>query len=445
MQDPILVISFEDELAHRIRRVFRKSGEDIEVYSGSIPATPPRVRGVVITAGSTTDIDAIIATMKPWNVPIFLVSDSNPSPPPACFSTTSDRIEVDLLVEVRRRTAHDVSTFTVWTSDSMAQIQRTIERIGPTTLPVLITGESGTGKEVVARALHSASNRSTKQLVVVDCAAIAPTLMESELFGHQKGAFTGASTSKRGLVQHANNSTFFLDEIGELPTPVQVKLLRLLQDGSYRPVGSSETRASDLRIIAATNRDIEAGVTAGEFRRDLYHRLHGARIHIPPLRERTDDIEPLFRRYLQHFCTTLQRPPLRISASALQVLETAQWPGNVRELVNCANFVASLVQSHTVEPADLPPSLHARGSVPTPGFIPVTDRSTPISSIRTDLSYKDAKREWLAIFEAQYVQAILDRNDGNVSAAAKEAGIDRRSIQRIVRRIKSAFNDESDG
>ena len=171
---------------------------------------------------------------------------------------------------------HSSSESVVWASDEMTQIRQVVNRIGPSSLPVLITGESGTGKEVIAKAIHQASTRDKKKFVIVDCAAITPTLMESELFGHQKGAFTGASTSSPGLAREADGGTFFLDEIGELPGPVQVKLLRLLQDGSFRAVGSSKTENADLRIIAATNRDLEAEVISGRFRRDLFHRLNGA-------------------------------------------------------------------------------------------------------------------------------------------------------------------------
>lgn len=322
----------------------------------------------------------------------------------------------------------------VWASPAIQAIRSTVNRLGPTSLPVLITGESGTGKEVIARALHDASARNRKRLVVVDCAAITPTLMESELFGHQRGAFTGAATTTPGLARAANGGTFFLDEIGELPTAVQVKLLRLLEDGTFRSVGGTEPQRSDLRIIAATNRDIEAEVVAGRFRRDLYHRLNGARIHIPPLRERQADILPLFHHYLSLAATKADRPTIALSPEAEERLIAALWPGNVRELVNCARFMASLSQGSVAGIADLPPNFHRSGSAPPSGWLPAPAKTTPMSAIRTDLPYKEAKREWLDIFEAQYVQGILRDANGNVSAAARKAGMDRRSIQRILRR-----------
>ena len=328
-----------------------------------------------------------------------------------------------------------MGTEAVWVSSEMGRIRRIVDRIAPSTLPVLITGESGTGKEVIARALHRASTRSQHKMVIMDCAAITPTLMESELFGHQKGAFTGATTANHGLASQADGSSFFLDEIGELPTHVQAKLLRLLSDGSYRPVGGTETSQVDLRVIAATNRDLEAEVVAGTFRRDLFHRLNGVRIHIKPLRERPDDILPLMEHYLGHFCARASRPLLTCSPETIEILMTAHWPGNVRELVNCAHFIASLAVGSEVRPADLPQNLSQRTPQPSQVMsLPIEDHATPISAIRTDLPYKAAKRAWLDIFEAHYIQGILEREDGNISAAARAAGMDRRSIQRMVKR-----------
>lgn len=417
----------------------------MELVDAAVPDVPRKVNAVVVIPDEDTDLDVIQSELSGWEVPLFVIGGEQTEATNGWVQISPDRVDSDLLPEIRRHTMPSPTDHvTIWASETMVQIQHTIDRIGPTELPVLVTGESGTGKEVVANALHLSSKRNKRRLVVVDCAAIAPTLMESELFGHQKGAFTGASTTTRGLVREAHDSTFFLDEIGELPTPVQVKLLRLLQDGSYRPVGGTETRVANLRIIAATNRDIEAEVAAGRFRRDLYHRLNGARIHIPPLRERVSDIAPLFTRYLEHYCRKLERTPLQISEQAWHVIRAAYWPGNVRELVNTAHFVASLARGKTIEVADLPPSLRNQEMVPSPGFIPIQEDVTPISSIRTDLAYKDAKRAWLNIFEIHYVQSLLHRNQGNVSAAAEEAGMDRRSIQRIVKRInaEAAASDE---
>jgi DNA-binding NtrC family response regulator len=446
MYDPILVISYTTELNSRIERLFQRAGITVEMMHGGDPGPARPIRGIVVVPAEHTDLDMIHSTLQRWDAPLFLISSVESSMDNTWLHIHADTLATHLIPEVRRHTAPlSTTSDTIWVSPSMRAIRTIINRIGPTQLPVLITGESGTGKEVIARALHSASERKNKRLVVVDCAAISPTLMESELFGHLKGAFTGATTTTRGLAREADNSTFFLDEIGELPTPVQVKLLRLLQDGSFRSVGGTTVETANLRIIAATNRDIEAEVAAGNFRRDLYHRLNGARIHIPPLRERPSDIQPLFERYLVHYCQEATRPILSLSDEVTEILSHAHWPGNVRELVNCAHFVASLSAGTQVQVDDLPPSLRLRGNVPKPGFLPPIHSATPISAIRTDLTYKDAKRKWLEIFEAQYIQAILTRNQGNVSAAAQDAQMDRRSIQRMVKRLGTTpEGEESD-
>ena len=317
----------------------------------------------------------------------------------------------------------------LWTSQAMAAVLHIIARVAPTQLSVLITGESGTGKEVVARALHARSTVADRPLVIVDCAAIPPTLLESELFGHRRGAFTGAVTDRGGLVQAADGGTFFLDEIGELPPAVQVKLLRLLEDGSYRPIGQSEPRFAQIRVIAATNQEIDKAVDGGLFRADLYHRLNGCRIHLPPLRERRADIVPLLEHYLHRFALDSGRSPLRLGAAASALLEAASWPGNVRELVNSAQYIASLAQGPEVVPTDLP----------TISGTQLPDMPRPQEErIDLDLPYKAAKRQVLDQFEADYIGALLERHGGNISAAARAAGIDRRSIQRILKRMNES-------
>ena len=311
-------------------------------------------------------------------------------------------------------------------SAPIKRVSELISRAGPTSLPVLITGENGTGKEVVARSLHLASERRDAPLVVVDCAAIAPTLMESELFGHIKGAFTGAATTTSGLAQQADGGTLFLDEIGELPAPVQAKLLRLLQDGSFRKVGGTAPLSVNLRIVAATNMDLEPAMEAGAFRVDLFHRLNGLHIHIPPLRDRTADIPLLLEHYLRLFCMEQGRDVGRLSPRATQVLLAQDWPGNVRQLVNCARYLASLTPSSVIRVEDLPPGLRT-----------VTqNKEPPLGRPKVDptIPYRAAKRAHLAAFDDAYFSALLEAHGGNISQAARAAGIDRRSIQRFMKR-----------
>ncbi len=326
-------------------------------------------------------------------------------------------------------------------SPAMQRLRELVRRVGPTDLGVLITGESGTGKEVVAQALHQVSGRSKRPFVPVDCAAIPANLMESELFGHERGAFTGATGRRKGLVEAADGGTFFLDEIGELDPQTQVKLLRLLQERQFRRVGGTELQSADLRVIAATNRPLEKMVKAGEFREDLYHRLNVVHVHLPPLRKRPEDVPILLKHFVERTCAESGRAPLRLSTAVVEALTLYEWPGNVRELVNCARYVSSLAPGPDVRLADLPPRV--RGGSSTRPIGPSPSAPSGVGSmpgIRYDLSYKKAKRLWLEVFEFSYISQLLKEHNGNISHAARAAGIDRKSIQRLMKR-----NDMSDG
>jgi len=329
-------------------------------------------------------------------------------------------------------------------SAPIRKVRELLRRVGPTDLGVLITGESGTGKEVVAQALHKLSTRSEKAFVPVDCAAIPANLMESELFGHEKGAFTGATNQRQGLVESANGGTFFLDEIGELAMPVQVKLLRLLQEGEYRRVGGTRMLNADLRVVAATNRVLEEEVAAGTFREDLFHRLNIVHVRLPPLRERRDDVPLLAQHFVVRFAAQGGRPDLRMGAELVEAISRYDWPGNVRELVNCCRFIAGLSVTNVAGIDDLPPRIRdavgrARPAPPPMAApaagVPTTDEAGGLPvGIRYDLPYKKAKRLWLEVFEYAYITHLLKSHEGNISHAAREAGIDRKSIQRLMKR-----------
>ena len=310
-------------------------------------------------------------------------------------------------------------------SPPMKRISEMIGRVGPTDLTVLITGESGTGKEVVARAIHAASTRSRAAFVAVDCAAIPANLMESELFGHERGAFTGANTTRRGLAEEADGGTFFLDEIAELEPHVQTKLLRLLQDHGFRRVGGNRPLTANLRVIAATNRDLDVEVAAGRFRLDLFHRLNVVRMMLPPLRERPEDVVPLLEHVLARVCATSGRRLLSLLPEAQERLCAWSWPGNVRELVNCARYLAGLTRGDVAGIADLPPGLRAD---------PVASEGPPLDVIAPTVPYKEAKRAWTEWFDDRYVARVLEATGGNVSAAARTSGIDRKSLQRLLHR-----------
>jgi DNA-binding NtrC family response regulator len=238
-------------------------------------------------------------------------------------------------------------------SPAMLEVFERIARVAPTDTTVLILGESGTGKELVARAVHEQSPRKQAPLIAVNCAAIPENLIESELFGHEKGAFTGAVETHHGLVEAAHGGTLFLDEIGELPAEAQARLLRVLQEGEIRRVGSTQSRRVDVRLIAATHRDLKQLAEDGEFRSDLYFRLHVMEIRLPPLRDRGDDITQLAERLLERTCKRLNRPPMRFSDEALQSLQQYPWPGNVREMENTIERSVILADGDTINSAML--------------------------------------------------------------------------------------------
>lgn len=313
-------------------------------------------------------------------------------------------------------------------SAGIEQLRRRIATVANTPLPVLICGETGTGKEVVARMLHEASGR-TGPFVPVDCGALAQSLVESELFGHERGAFTGANARREGLVHAAHGGTFFLDEIGELPLAAQTRLLRLLENGTYRPVGGIEQRVADLRVVAATWRDLPQRVAAGLFREDLYHRLAIVELTLPPLRQRGEDVVLLFEQFVADSLPPDREIPPTLDPSTRAWLLRWPWAGNVREVRNTAQYVAAMVPGSRIRREDLPPRL--QGALPE---VPTVTDSGPASTLRLDLSYMEARRVFLDDFQFRYVEAQLEAADGNISAAARAAGMDRRSIQRILAR-----------
>jgi len=289
-------------------------------------------------------------------------------------------------------------------SSAMREIYRLIERAGPSDKPILIQGESGTGKELVAWALHESSSRADKPMVVINCAALPETLLESELFGHEKGAFTGADKAKPGLFEVADGGTIFIDEIGEMPPSVQVKLLRVLEDGSLRRVGSIREHRVQARLLAATNRNLERQVAYGHFREDLYYRINLMSLELPPLRERTGDIPLLVNHYL--------RDGWEIEDSALQLLESYEWPGNVRQLINVIERAQILADDHLIRTLDLPRQV-----------VKDTQFDRPIVAHKTDE---------LATIERAKVLEVLRREEGNKTRAAKALGIERRKLYRLL-------------
>ncbi|MBE0404881.1 sigma-54-dependent transcriptional regulator [Halomonas citrativorans] len=301
---------------------------------------------------------------------------------------------------------------------AMQQVYTRIRKTAPADVTVLILGESGTGKELVARAIHQQSKRANAPLISVNCAAIPETLIESELFGHEKGAFTGASASRTGLVEAADQGTLFLDEIGELPLDAQARLLRVLQEGEIRKIGSVETRHVNVRLIAATHRDLRALSKSGEFRLDLYYRLNVMQIELPPLREREDDVLQIADILLDKACTRHERPGLRLSRAARQDLRDYPWPGNVRELENALERGVILAEGHLIHPDDLglapaPPRAHSQASSAASS----SEESTPAED-EDDLSLED-----------YFQHFVLEHQDlMSETELAQKLGISRKSL-----------------
>jgi two-component system response regulator HydG len=321
----------------------------------------------------------------------------------------------------------------IGTSRRMQSVYRLIEGVASATSTVLVLGESGTGKELVARAIHQNSARASNAFVPVNCAAIPKDLVESELFGHVRGAFTGAQNARAGLFEAANGGTIFLDEIGDLPLAAQVKLLRTLQDGEIKRVGSDDVRTVDVRVVAATNVDLKSKIESGEFRRDLFYRLNVIAIQLPPLRQRDDDVAILTHHFLQKLALRMGRPRKGIAPDAMAVLKSYSWPGNVRELEHAIEHAFVLSHGENIGAADLP---FARETDDEGG----TDASAALfpgwSRDLHDLPYAKAKRRALSLFDEAYVRDVMRRAAGNLSEAARKAGLDRSNFRRIARRFR---------
>ncbi|MBN1302415.1 MAG: sigma-54-dependent Fis family transcriptional regulator [Melioribacteraceae bacterium] len=315
----------------------------------------------------------------------------------------------------------------VQNSPAMKEVLNLVRRISPSEMNVLIYGESGTGKELLARAIHKLSKGKNNPFVPVNCGALPEQLFESELFGHEKGAFTGAVKTKPGLLEFAEGGTFFFDEIGELTTALQVKLLRMLEERKIRRVGGSNEISINVRIIAATNKNLENLVSEGTFRDDLFYRLNNMKIEVPPLRERKEDIMPLINQYIQLLCSNKGEKQKHFTPEAEVALINYAWPGNVRELQNVINRTYFLCPNELITIDDLP--------------IPVSKKQEIIDKSIITLSYKEAKERVLESFEIEYLTYHLKRNNGNITKTADECGLDRRSIHRLISRYNILFKD----
>ena len=312
-------------------------------------------------------------------------------------------------------------------SPAMQAVTSLIRRVGPGRSTVLIQGESGTGKELVARSVHECSPRSKQAFVAVHCAAIAEPLFESELFGHVRGAFTGATMARQGLFEAAHGGTIFLDEIGDMPLATQVRLLRVLQTGEIRPVGSDDNRTVDVRVVAATNVDLRAAIAAGRFREDLFYRLNVINLAIPPLRDRPSEIPTLAYRFVHLAAAAAGKTVARIHERAIAALVAYPWPGNVRELENSIEHAVVVCESDEVTLDDLPSTI-------TSVVAPIAFATMP---------YNHAKRLALTAFNRSYLGGLLSKTGGNVTAAASLAGLERSNFRRLLKQYEIAARGDA--
>ena len=332
------------------------------------------------------------------------------------------RRNLDLERRIREK---EKETFFVGESPRMKELIDTIKLVAGTDVTVLITGETGTGKELAARMIHSLSSRTGKPFVAVNCPAIPENILESELFGYRKGAFTGANSDREGLFQAAQGGTLLLDEIGDISPSLQAKLLRVLQERELKPLGDTTTRRVDVRVIAATNRDLANNVASGLFRSDLYYRLNVVSVKTPPLRDIPEDIPLIAYHFLSLFCGELGLDQKRLTEEAIQFLVSCPWKGNARELQNLMKRAVIFSKSDMLTPADFGKCAEM-----------ITTRN---SGLETDgLNYREAKKKVLAEFNIEYISNLLRRTEGNVSLAAQFASLERQSLQHLMRQYDIA-------
>jgi two-component system response regulator PilR (NtrC family) len=361
---------------------------------------------------------------------------TKPFEPATLAALVRKALEKHSLVEENSRLKAQVrkgepSNELVGKSRAMCAVLDMIERVAPMRTTVLITGESGTGKECVARAIHQRSDRANKPCLVVNCGALPEALMESELFGHEKGAFTGATGRHVGIFREAEGGTVMLDEVGELSLPLQVKLLRVLQERKVKPVGASQEIPIDIRILAATNRDVEVEVAEGRFRQDLYYRLNVIRVELPPLRDRTQDIAALAERFVQRFAREMSKDVRGLTPDALRALERYKFPGNVRELENVIERAVALAGSRAIGLGDMPREVSGLASAAGPNLVVLPEEGCNLDEVIGEI-------------ERRLMLEALERSGGVRKAAAQLLGITFRSLRYRLQKHDLDLGDAED-
>ncbi len=365
--------------------------------------------GSIETAVKSTKLGAYDFIEKPLSLEKVLLCIQN-------AIKTSQLVEENRELKAKIGKEHEM----IGSSKPIREMKKQIKIAAPTSGWILITGENGTGKELVARSIHHNSHRQDQSFVEVNCAAIPEELIESELFGHEKGSFTGATTQRRGKFDQAHRGTLFLDEIGDMSLKTQAKVLRILQERKFERVGGNKTIEVDVRVIAATNKDLEKEIAAGNFREDLYYRLNVIPFHVPPLRERSADIPHLATHFLEYFCSKESRETKRLDDDAMQAIQSYSWPGNVRELKNLIERLVIMSPGNTITRAQLPQSICGKPH----------SASTEQSSITLSAdTFRCAKEE----FEKEFLTQKLEENEWNISRTAESIEIERSNLHRKIK------------
>jgi len=440
----VLVLDRNPKSAHFIGEILHSSGYRVSVtthQSEAVALAKEKLFNLVVKAFDPDTVDAIalmnrIRTITP-DTQFILISEkgtiqvavnairkgaydylSKPVNPAQLIESVRKALDFQALVaedqqiKMRLRKRSDPDIFAG--SSLMSEIDRFIRQVATTDVTVLIDGESGTGKEIVARGIHEKSHRNARPFIAVNCAALHDNLLESELFGHVRGAFTGAISDRKGRFQLAHQGTLFLDEIADLSLKGQADLLRVLEDGIFRPVGSQKVERADTRIIAVTNKSLEKETMNGRFREDLLYRLNVVTVHLPPLRERAEDIPQLVKSFAEHYCTKHRRPKKRFSEEVIRIFQTLPWPGNVRQLRNIVERLVVTIPRQTIGREDLPSAL--------------------VSSVRPEGAFSIRPGMSLAQVESELIRQTLVNVTSNRAEAAKMLGISRRALQYKLKR-----------
>jgi two-component system response regulator AtoC len=458
----ILLVEDDDTLAGLLARVLRTEGYTVDVLDRADQLPPPAklarydaVLSDIHLAEGTSGHDVLREVRKASEeVPVILMTAfadiegamnavsqgaydylAKPVEPTELKRMVGEAVArrklagTERAVPDARQTQAEGATI-VGSAPAMLTVYKTVAHVAPTTATVLIVGESGTGKELVARAIHAKSPRANRPFVAVNCAALPESILESELFGHERGSFTGATGTKRGLFEEATGGTLFLDEIGEISPKMQVQLLRVLQEGEIRRIGATETIRVDVRVVAATNRDLKGELAAGRFREDLFFRLQVVTVRVPCLRERKGDIPFLVHHFLARHSERLGRPLPRVAPDVMAALESYDFPGNVRELSHIVERAMLLARENVVTAADLPSEVTRswQGTVAHVGGGGALADDWPS----------------LAVLERRYIDRVLSRTGGNKTRAAEMLGIDRRTLNRMFARERAAAAGGSD-